>query len=679
MNEETTKDINEIILKYKKDNYQENQLEEIRLGLENNINYKIYANKRYDSIQMRQIRLGLEKDIDVTKYADKGYDYLQMEEIRLGLEEKLPIDIFADKNISFAIMRQLRLGLLEGHNLKNYAALGDGILREIRYAIQDKQDIRPYILKGYESEQLEEIRYALASKCNIEKYITKQFMATAIKEIRLGLEENLDVSAYANVQYDWHQMHEIRLGLEKRLDVSKYTRVLCSWQQMIEIRLGLEDGLDVSSYCSLMYSSKDMKRRRLKLLDDRRIYEDIPATTYIYADKKYPKDEITVVLDESLMKASICVGSKVEGVTVPVLQEQLKEHNIVKGIKDNVLESIVENKLTDTLIVVAEGKYPKKGQDGYYEYFFENEENFTNISENNIQEYKFVNVNKGQKIAFYHAAESGENGYTITGKIIKAIPGKGVSIIKGIGFGLGKDNLTYVSLLDGTIAMRGNKIVITPLKIINDVEAGENEIYFNGSIYIKGNVNANMQIIASNDIIIEGYVESSFIKCGGTLCLKKGSNGNGVGKLYADEDIMGKFFENVTICSKNNIYGNTFLNCRLSAENSIRTFNEYGKIVGGNAYAGNAIIAGSIGNQVNIKTDVSVGVTDDINKSIKNTKEILSEIEHQLMLLESINEKYITSYPPEIRNTMPMYLKIEDAIYTKNIDKKEGSITNFVG
>ena len=59
--------------------------EEIREGLETDIDVSIYSEKDFNSNQMWQIRLGLEDNLDVFLYAKKEFNVWQMEEIRLKL------------------------------------------------------------------------------------------------------------------------------------------------------------------------------------------------------------------------------------------------------------------------------------------------------------------------------------------------------------------------------------------------------------------------------------------------------------------------------------------------------------------------------------------------------------------------------------------------------------------
>ena len=61
MNEEQQLIYNELVSKY---NFNDEQKEQIKLGLENNVDVSIYTNPKFDWKQMKQIRLELEKGLN---------------------------------------------------------------------------------------------------------------------------------------------------------------------------------------------------------------------------------------------------------------------------------------------------------------------------------------------------------------------------------------------------------------------------------------------------------------------------------------------------------------------------------------------------------------------------------------------------------------------------------------
>ena len=56
------------------------QIEEIRMGLEENVDVSLYAKKDFSDRKMREIRLGLKNNVDVTHYLNPAFTWNQMRE-----------------------------------------------------------------------------------------------------------------------------------------------------------------------------------------------------------------------------------------------------------------------------------------------------------------------------------------------------------------------------------------------------------------------------------------------------------------------------------------------------------------------------------------------------------------------------------------------------------------------
>lgn len=128
------KSLNNIISVDLLSNFDEDQIDEIREGLEEGLDVSSYAKPEFDCYQMEEIRKGLENKLDVSSYADPKFDSYQMAEIRYGLEEDLDVSIYADPKFSDSQMYELRIGLWEGVDVSEYADpdLGVDWMRDIR-------------------------------------------------------------------------------------------------------------------------------------------------------------------------------------------------------------------------------------------------------------------------------------------------------------------------------------------------------------------------------------------------------------------------------------------------------------------------------------------------------------------------------------------------------------------
>ena len=97
MNKQQEKIYNELISKY---NFDEDQKEQIKLGIEKDLEIKWYTNPEFTHYQMEEIRFGLQSNVDVSWYAKSEFNHLQMTQIRLGLEAKLDPTLYAYSDIS---------------------------------------------------------------------------------------------------------------------------------------------------------------------------------------------------------------------------------------------------------------------------------------------------------------------------------------------------------------------------------------------------------------------------------------------------------------------------------------------------------------------------------------------------------------------------------------------------
>ncbi len=68
---------------------------------------------QFDGKQKEEIRLGLEQDLDVSIYSKSNFNAWQMEEIREGLKEGLDVSLYAKSRHSWKKMRKIRTKLLK--------------------------------------------------------------------------------------------------------------------------------------------------------------------------------------------------------------------------------------------------------------------------------------------------------------------------------------------------------------------------------------------------------------------------------------------------------------------------------------------------------------------------------------------------------------------------------------
>ena len=659
---------------YQKEGFSPDQIDEIEIGIQKGLKVSHYAKKEFLAIQMHQIRLGLEEKLPVAKYAKTEYDWFQMEEIREGLKHGLDVSKYADPQLSYEIMRQIRKGLAQGIELPVNQGWSAGILREVRKALLAKVNITKYIEEGYKEEQLKEIRRAIENGIDVEPYISVNYNGAGLHEIVEGLESKLDVSLYAKEIYNWQQMREIRLGLKNRVPTEGYMNVLFNWRQMREIRLGLEEGLPVEQYATLMYTEKEMEKKRKELSDS---YINLKQPT---KDKDFIKKivnsedntEFSINVSRDEMQAMVVFHTKNRKIDKETLFLHLFKAGVIYGIDETAVSVIIKGTCREEYLVVARGVKPEQGKDGHYEFFFR-----TNLSKKPVilddgtVDYRNIDwmesVKKNQKIAYYHEAEEGKPGKTVTGKDLPSRKGKEIKMLSGKGFELLSDRKTYISAKDGKIEYVNDKIMITDLLLLDDVTISTGNIQFDGSVHIRGNVGKGVSITATKDITVDGFVEAANLSAQGDIILKKGCNASGQGQIVCGKDLMARFLEGARIHATGSVKVNYCMNCDIHAEDNIEVS---GMIAGGTSYAGSKITTTDIGNYSGLRTIVKVGKSEEFIKREAQIKGKIYEVEEELKLLQRAFEDF-QKYPVEVRNTHPIYLKLEDALYTKKTEQEQ--------
>jgi uncharacterized protein (DUF342 family) len=627
--------------------------------------------------QIYEIRLGQESGLDVSVYAHKDFFAIQMREIRLGLEHGIQVDVYKNPSISYDRMKQVRRGLEQGVDLSKYLRLEAGYLRQLRKAFVGKVNILEYIMKGYSPDQIDEIRVALECGVDINPYITVELRGMAIRQICEGLVNGLDVSVYAHPEYSWRQMEEIRLGLENRVDVGQYSNPLYGWRQMHEIRIGMEDGVDVSTYKSFMYTAQEMKKRRQRL--EQKVEDPLHA---LLDELQREEQERTKFLDFSLqvseddMEAFITVhrsGTRLKGNEI---QQALREEGITRGIDQHALH-VLENGVTGNNVVrVAEGRKPQDGEDGWYEYFFRtNVARTPKILPDGSVDYRDIEwyevVHKDQKIAFYHNAKDGVDGYNIKGRILHAKRGKEKKILLGHGFVVEEDGKTYTSQMDGKIDLIGDRIEISRLLVMSEVSLASGNVNFDGSVHVLGDVVSGARIEASENVVVDGHVEDAVIECGGDVMLRKGMNAGSAGGYIRAKNVVGRFFESTKIHVSEDIRADYCMNCDLYADGQILISGVNGSLMGGTSCAVGGINVDNLGNPAGIVTQVKVGISDSILNQQRAILESINGVNQELKILRNAYGEFVLKYTAEERNNMELFLKIESAIYTKELEMEK--------
>lgn len=609
----------------------------------------------YVKEQRQEILLGREEGLDVSLFANPELNWLQMEQIRMGMKDKVDVSVYADPSYSYETMKQIRLSFYSSN------------------------DLTAYLERGFVDDELEQIRLALEDGLPIDTWLTDDMYAQQIHEIKVGLYENLDVSVYANSQYNWMQMKEIRMGLEKKLNVSLYTNYLFSHWQMKEIRLGLEAGLDVSSYAKLIFSATDMKEKREKLLKEKTSgtahTADISDTAGALGIdiNSLNKKEFSIFIEDNGIKAFAFIpwfpGNRV---TEEDIYNELKKRGIVIGIKREAITEMIKQRRMNEKILVAEGTPAETGEDGWFEFFVrldlpripaplpDGGVDYVNIE-------AFEMVDEGEKLAVYHPAQKGIDGQNIFGEVLHANKGIEKKPMKGKGFVIAPDGVTYISKMNGKFEYINGQMIISNMIIVKeDVTAVTGKLAVDGTVYVVGSVYSGGHIEAAGDIIVEYNVETAKLVAGGNVMIKRGVCSKHDCFIEAKGEVSGSFFEAANITAGGNVKANYIMNSNINTLGKAIVSGSKGTLLGGKIRAVKGVDTYNLGNSSNIKTFLDVGRNVLYDKQQIEFQKKREQILEQLSMLEERWNKVLKSLPPDKEKAVELIKKLNGAIVAKD-------------
>jgi hypothetical protein len=354
--------------------------------------------------------------------------------------------------------------------------------------------------------------------------------------------------------------------------------------------------------------------------------------------------EIKITLSSNYYEAyiTIVLNSKDAIINKEDILDALKRKNIEYGICYDTIEKIVENPSLAKHLVIAKGKEHKNGTDGRIDYKFNLNNSLKPIllSDGRV-DHKNLNyihqVRKGEILAEKIPETPGENGITVTGKIIKAKPGKAVDFKKGKNVKVSNDGWFLLSNDDGLLKFENEKIsVIKVLEINGDVGVSTGNIFFNGKIVVRGNVQIGYTVNGEEDVEIFGIVEGSKIISNGNITIHQGVHNKAT--LISKKNIISCFIESSSVEAEGDIICNTIMHCDINCGGKVIANGKKGLIVGGNLKVRKEITAKTLGSKIGTVTKLELGIDQDLLDEYKNTKNLIEDTRKNVKKLDSVIE-----------------------------------------
>ncbi|ROV57949.1 DUF342 domain-containing protein [Vibrio ponticus] len=140
-----------------------------------------------------------------------------------------------------------------------------------------------------------------------------------------------------------------------------------------------------------------------------------------------------------------------------------------------------------------------------------------------------VSVAKSQPLMRRIPATQGVPGLTVQGKVIPAADGKDLPLKEGKGSLISeKDPDLLIAAMTGMPILHETSVDVDDVLILETIGVATGHVKFKGNLLVKGNVESDMKVRATGNIIIGGFVESADIQAHGDVEIAKGVIGHNV-------------------------------------------------------------------------------------------------------------------------------------------------------
>nr|HPO60606.1 FapA family protein [Exilispira sp.] len=322
------------------------------------------------------------------------------------------------------------------------------------------------------------------------------------------------------------------------------------------------------------------------------------------------------------------------------IESEIRMAGVSYGILDKVVTKMADEKIEYKEMVVARAKQPVHGQNAEIKMYFdpngektvyraiaEDKFDFKNIIRN-IQ-----NVLKGDLICEKIPAIAGEDGYTVTGKLLPARKGVDRQIMAGANTELSPDGKFLRAAIDGHVVKKAGKICVEPVKHINqDVDIKTGNITYVGSVVVHGSVLDGFSVKAKGNIEIRGSVGKCEIISDHDIYIAQGIAGHSEAFISAEGSVYTKYIENAKVyAGVSIIVDDHIMHSEVNANDAIICFGHRAQIGGGIIRAGLEVNTKNLGTVSYTDTLVEIGIYPkmriELNEIMIQKKKLENEID----------------------------------------------------
>ena len=373
-------------------------------------------------------------------------------------------------------------------------------------------------------------------------------------------------------------------------------------------------------------------------------------------DKIIDDYTLKLVVTKDYMKAYLEISLDTDEIpdknlTVEEVENFLRDKEIVYGVQTNIIRDMIDSRIYQKSVMVAEADMPQKGDDGYIQYTHRiknsislNQDDKGNI---NFKELGwFIQVSQGDILAKKIPPTMGHGGKNLKGEEIPAVPGKEAVFKYGKNVEESEDKTSLISTKDGRLEYAGDKLQVNDvLTIKGNVDTSTGNINFGGDVVVNGDIKTGFEVNCVGSLEVNGVIEAANIIVGRDLVVKGGVQGNAKSSIKVSGSTICRFIENACVFSEGDIITDFVVHSNISCGSNLVVKGKKGLIVGGEIRVKNEINAQVIGSYMGTKTIIEIGLDpsqknkldayrDELHSYEKKLKELQPTIETGKQLLQ---------------------------------------------
>ncbi|MCM1538344.1 MAG: FapA family protein [bacterium] len=358
------------------------------------------------------------------------------------------------------------------------------------------------------------------------------------------------------------------------------------------------------------------------------------------------------------------------------IMNELALNKIVYGVLQENIDAFLAKREYCKTYELAVGQSAKSGKDSQIEYFFSTDlQAKPKLNEDgSVDFFNLGAINhckKGDVLAKLHPELRGEPGTNVYGENL-APPSFEKKILKfGRNVAINEDKTVLTAETDGHVELEEDRVCVSDIFEVDNVDTSTGNIEFEGSVHIKGNICENYSVKAHGNVVVGGVVEGAYVETDGDIIISRGMNGMDKGTLKAKGNIISKFLENTTAEAGGYIETECILHSTVTAGDEVIVTGKRAFVTGGHVTAANRITAKTLGSQMAAATTLEVGVNPEIRQRYAQLQKETADLQNSLKQIEPVVQSTMLKLKQGVKLTPEQVKYIQTLSATGAAHKKQ--------